>query len=954
MNHAETQQLIALFFGQVAADAYDPLRPSTLLQLSGTLVSQDDIVAALERQSARVSGHPLGAHPQGRQLLLLLQAAAGDLLARFGPMPAPVVLPTGSRVEARSESPVPLRPVVQQTDSATGLEDDAAILIAEHGVVDAHVVQRLSELAAARGMPATAVGQAIRNLAGGVQQVSQSQGSRGSAERNGHTPRVDSSMQNGGSPSRVAGPLIVEDESDALVRRFVLIGGCIFVAVLALLGLAIFLVQSGGAPPAPAPAPVAPVAGMPAPAAGVPDPAVQSPRMTLPRAETEPPGSVPDMGKLLHDLRTIADDLGEKPDEAASRFTQTAGLVCRWWPRADAGQRGALMEALVDCVYRASASDRARDAVCAALTPSASLLPTASGNIKPDDVASVVCQAGVLMRLARERDLPGTVRDWVQNESGRLLGGERPSGSRGFDAGAFMAIRQMPLRLLGDGNGDAAAAAKAFQRWFECAAALTGTSPGAERTLDAIVTDAIEAVMTSGIDVRASRSAFDVLGQLAARLRWRAGDDARLRLLAWFADARVSSAALNVVTAAIVTRSSAEGVDLTMVLPAGATPEQRAVLRDTYAHAWQIPTGVAAGGIAQAWVQAARQLLADSQNPKGPIDALILSARLAKLNEAAVNRQQQQPEAAAQAIARQASGQLIVYFNTGPAVPGGTGNDGEWALRFLTADRSTSGRKDRIRELESRGDQIGPVDAEVLAEVAMATLAPEARADAQKAATRFAGSPAMIHAALKVLPKAARLQTTASMLEALTGRPIGSASGERWFTDARRALVEKLLELLAEVGAQESADRLAAQLAESYSAMAGRQPSPGGYTDEQAGQAARDMAEAVWMVYRTEAQRHAPNPRAPLRLDEIDRRREGRLTVANGLLQQFAAEQVGCAEALAYVVTGESPGRSAAARTVIDEMNAQRRSAKSIFQQILVVEQAVTRLWMLRFGEQES
>ncbi|MBL8991287.1 MAG: hypothetical protein JNJ48_06880 [Phycisphaerae bacterium] len=662
------------------------------------------------------------------------------------------------------------------------------------------------------------------------------------------------------------------------------------------------------------------------------------------------------MGRLLRELRQAADELGAPPLAAAGgeRFGAAVKSLGRWWPRAETGQRNAMIEAIVEAVYRSTAQEAVRTAVLAALSPGATLAPGAAGVVSAEGLGPALMGAGVMARLNRERDLPPAVADWLSAEYTRLVGPDRPSGAVGFDAGATHALRLAPMRIVGDGSGESAGAQRALSVWLDAASALVGTGPNSGRMLDALVLDAIESLMTQGPSVRTSKSCFNVIGALASRLRWRAGDDSRARLLGWFSDPRVPTEALSVVTAAIVTRSSAEGVDFSMVLQASATGEQRAALREAYALAWQLSAPGGERGAAEAWLTASRELLGQPAPIGSSHEALVQAARFAVLNQGAVKRKLQQPDAVTRAVQQQSLGMIVIPINPVTGGPQTAAGDGSWALKFLAGDRTSSARRDRIRELDGFGGTIGPVDAEVLAEVAMATLAPDVRVDAQRAAARFAGSPAMVHAALKVLPRAARLQSTVQLVENLSGRPVGSAAGERWQIDARRALVEKLIELLAgqTVGYQ-SLDRLAAQLAEAYAVMAGREPSPGGYTDEQAGQAARDMAEAYWLSLRAEAGRLPAGPRSPARLDDIDHRREARFAVAGGLLQQFAVEQVGCAELLAYIVAAEAPSRADRAAEVVASMHEQRRRARTILDQVLIVERSMTRLWLVRFGEAE-
>jgi hypothetical protein len=171
--------------------------------------------------------------------------------------------------------------------------------------------------------------------------------------------------------------------------------------------------------------------------------------------------------------------------------------------------------------------------------------------------------------------------------------------------------------------------------------------------------------------------------------------------------------------------------------------------------------------------------------------------------------------------------------------------------------------------------------------------------------------------------------------------------------DARRALVARALEVLARGDERTGPDALAADLAAAYQVCAGIE-SPGSTVQlDDAPAVALAAVEKLERDLLSQARALVPNDAAPVRLDEIERRRAGRLMVATGPIQQFAAEQVTCAELVAFIVTARVPARAAEAKTIIDEMHAARNSAQHIFTQILACERAMTRLWLLYLQPRE-
>jgi hypothetical protein len=293
------------------------------------------------------------------------------------------------------------------------------------------------------------------------------------------------------------------------------------------------------------------------------------------------------------------------------------------------------------------------------------------------------------------------------------------------------------------------------------------------------------------------------------------------------------------------------------------------------------------------------------------------------------------------------SGQAPQGFIT---LSGPSSGDGVWALRFLSTEKGLPPKLERLREIERHQGAIGPIDADVLAEVALLGGG-ELRSAALKIMPAFGSSPSMLNSVLKFLPRAVRSPAMAAAIMSLAGRAAGPWNSEDWRLLARRAVIERLLELLAADSATSGVDHSAALLAESYQAAAGLTVSEAGVADEEGGKLARDAAAALFTQLHEQAVRAAPNDAAPISIDRIDQRHAARLSMARGLVQQFAADQLACAELMAFIITAERPSRAEEVRTLLAAAHAGHREASDIRVQLRVAEATMLRLWFVRLGE---
>ncbi len=954
MNPELTRTIIESFFGPPVAGASIDT-PQGVLDLPPGEHSGTAVNAAFARRLALLAAHPRSQSREAQVARNLLHNAVLSLLGI---------------ATAESASPSkPASPTAQGAPSTAPRADpqllaEAHRLLARTGTIDGAAITHLRALAVARGLPPEAATRAISMLASSSDEPARSGAAR---------PRADAARFT---------PVEPLDEGQRLVRVAVYgVGALLIILALALGGLYLLVRSTAKLPVAATPLPTPPV--------------VERELARAARAEEPPPSSEsqPDPSQILREARAAA---SATTHEAAQAFAAANDILSRWWFLLDPGQRTAASESLVEAFLRHASIPAAADQMLRALSPTQPGSGAAATALTPLDVSRAAWSAGILARLARERDLPADLGVRLAAVLEPVIGRGVAGGATSFVAGARIALTKMPLRIVSGATSapmesadaaspsaaadpltqqppaagarvaDPALAARAFERWERCTRAL-GEGPASGQQAEALVLDGLEQIMVSGPEPTEDRAVYSVIQTAIARLRWRAEDPSRRRLIAWFARPDISVADLSVATGALVRDSAAEGVDLTMTLSPLAAPEARAALRDRYAKAWSIDSATKSSGAVN-WATVARAEIAAAHTTRGLLEDLRSTAVLSLLSQAAWKKARGEVETAhtlvtievprlkALALAPAEGASLTAAF---------TATDGSWAVRFLN-DRTAGAKIASLRELESSG-ALGQADADVLIEAAFCSAAGDVRAAAQRTARRFSDNPTVLNAALKLLPRAQRSRGVAELVgfmaigntpappdipsDEASGRTIASWAAPTWPFNARRALVEALLERIARGGTGNSIDRLASALAESYARMAGEPVGPTGVSEAEAAATATGCAQRLYTTLRARCQRYPSNDRAPFTLDRLDARRAGRLAVAVGPVQAFVAEQVACVEALGYLVCAERPAAAAQSSAVLGALAQRRRNSDSIADQMKAAESAMLRLHLLRAGE---
>lgn len=795
--------------------------------------------------------------------------------------------------------------------------------------------------------------------------------------------------------------MAMNHESDeAPLKKLVLIGAAVgAVVVVGFVGVAI-VVSSGRAkpvagPPAAVAASAAPASAATGPAA-VAVPVAAASVVESSSSQAQGPG---DARVAFTDASTIVRGLQQstataKTDPAAglAKFRSAIAPLAEWWPKLDPGQRRAADAAVIEFIYTLSNAPDSAVLVIDEVQKRTRTLGAPGGQSTLDaaDVWPASWATGLLARLSVERELPRGVAARVAEALNTALGAGRVTAVATFEDGALAALRRMPPRLVAKAQTSLAgprSSAEAFKRWVEAIGRVGGDEAGVERAL----VDALEQVLIDGPEPSEDAAAYEAVEILATRIRWRETGPARARLLEWFNDGRVSIADLNALTSIVAGKSNAENISPAMILSASATTDERTQMRSAYATAWGLTKAEAKDAALAQWRTNVESFLATGvpSDVDDDVALMVTLVQATRYNEAArllwlgdgagAKRTMDEIPGTQSAMAAGASilpsGAIAPLPPVGPgsgklARTGGGGGGGgpsardggnSWGESFLRAERNIPVRIERLKAAEQLSPPLLRLDASLLVQTALFGSPAQVRLTAQQAVMKFPDDPAIVLACLDQLPVAPKVRGVSEMLERIV-RPsrLPKLGDPDWEITARRALVDRLLSMLAAQSPQAAIDQGTMLIASAYERMAGPSPSgsrggsSGGSVAESAGDRASRSARDLYAMLRLEADRLPPADRPPMTPDQVERRLSSRLAMASGPVQQFAAEQAALAEMLAYVICAERPVQSTKAREIALEMVADRRSAKHIFQQMIVTEHAMSRLWALRFGEQST
>ncbi len=899
--------------------------PFAVLGLTPQDTSPDLIILQLQRQLERVASHPEASSYEADEVRLALHAAAARLLEHAAAAPGP-----------STPEPAPSRLAMEQAVLTT---------LAHCGGWNRHAIHRLTLIAQSRGVGFDDLVEAIRGVTRPARQAPSPQPAR-------TAPRF---IEHRGRAQRELSARPTADQIDPGARRakLALLVGAGAIAALVLAAIVVVSLLNKPAPPAnPTPSQAGPAA--PPPASPTPPPVA---RRTTPNDDL----AAMSFDASLRELDACVRAAQLDPGQAAQRFGPVLEALARRWDQATPDRLAAAQNSVVDLVYvlsRSSAdADRVADALEGALAP----LHGAGPPPTPDQIRTGVLSAGVLVRLSREANLPSAFRARVARalESPAFAGA--PPAEATFQAGTTAALVSLARRLVPrDAPGDDALS-RAWVAWRD---AVLVTDPSQARR-GAIILAALEGLARSGADPARHRATTEAISLLTTSLTWRPGEEAPQRLVRWLDDPAIPSGALFAVTASLAGKSAAPGFDATMVLSAGAGESDRATLRDRLRDVWGLAAASRRPEQVREWLARADEAISrpPGDSPASRLANAIECSRLVEdaariATDAPIPRRETRVDLsklarAASAGAGAGGASAPVGGATrrpvrGPGLSGdanaGAGS-GSWPVRYAQAQSSIPARLQLLLEYAPGDEALVRVEAAMIVDAALRASPEQVRKGAVECVRRHAGHWAFVGAMLDESPTLPPTGDAIDLVRALALAPVPSAKAAGWRVEARRVLVERLLELLAQDDELGPITALEGLLAESYEArvrLLERAPEPGdGPIAPPPPEESASRARHRWRELALDC---VATGREPLRLAELDRRHAARLAIAQGRLQAFAAHQVGAVEAMAYVAAASRAHLAGDARQVLDDLGERRRRARDVTEQIEACEVAALRL----------
>ncbi|MCA9273286.1 MAG: hypothetical protein KDA31_09595 [Phycisphaerales bacterium] len=901
--------------------------PFALLGLPRRPVADNEVLQALGTRMSAIAGHARGQTPEANEIRLALHAAAAQLL---DPQLQKLLLTTSGNDESQLlPEPVPEIPsptihaeegVRESSEPIVHpLSHDVLLVVAANGGWNATAMRRLAMLAHARGIASHEIPEVISSvLANPMRSATRiARSAPASDAETTESPRIGSVL--------AASHIGLAGKASIGARLAPWVIGSITLVSLVLIWVRLTSSDADQRRNVPDGATAATSESAPsqAPTASVIPETIPT-RMT-PRDATRR------ISQLASDNRVFG-------DAELTQFRTAYESFSREWTSLSADQIGAVHDALLELLYRNSANPGNAQAILDVIGAS-----MRSFSNEPEGFRAWVMSVATMSRLSMERNLPTSIDSAIIGRLTAALGQAASGTGQSFDDAVLLALNESATKLAATSESD-----RVWRVWLEQLAAVTTAG---DDTYTAAVLDAIEQVMLTSEDPSQSRPVFQSLESLASAIKLDRGNQVSKRLLDWFANSRVTTSDLTVVMRPLIARSRADGIDESLIPPVGMGEAERGTLRSRLESVLLGKDAESVEAVAS-WMSIADQQLARSQ-PRKPAEIVARAVILSRLSAAARATLWGDRKLAESTLANLTGDvdQLISNSDPEPVDYLGGTNADEWAVKYIDAKQNIPIRQALLGELARNKRTLGPVAAEVIVRDAFLGTPATVRAQAREVVRLYADSPAILNGILEYLPRIPKIESSSELIEVVAYTRLPSVKSPAWSARARQACVDELLRRLAGIGEGQIVDSLANLLNESYGIRLG------GTAASSQGSDAIDLAQSaseLSSMWRRLAEQEVEEMSLLSDLEDLDHRSVGRLLLAEGSLDQFAAHQVTAVECMAILVIAENPGMRDEVESIQSELAQARRSSKNILEQITATETAAVKLWRLRLGRSVS
>ncbi len=685
-----------------------------------------------------------------------------------------------------------------------------------------------------------------------------------------------------------------------------------------------------------------------------PPPPRQSPAPIAPRPASPPTDDVP---KLLAQLRALPEVWDLDRPRAIDAWAECFRALGRSWVRADAETLPALHAAasrLISIVSLQSKGDEL-DAALRPLLDAATIENPIGATPDVGAIQPMIFAAGLLGRAMDRSDIsnPDRRRALAARLDERF--GPPRSDADPFTERSISAMRWIAVRLIAERSSALSEDLdESWRRWIGAAQCLARANPDAASATEFALLDIAELLVGARPSVALDVDARRALALIVESIDWHGSLAGRERLLSWLDAKTIGTPELGELLSAL----PAGALPGAAALQPSASPVERAELRRRLASAWGVAQEREVDLIAERWTDECRRRLAQRPTSNDPAVLLadaaacsLLSATAAALmrDDQATARESLRAFATRtdEASVRDKDAARVGAALTLLTAPG-VRPDGEWSARYFGAAGNNDAKLQLVTELMRSPRPLGAADADALAHAAVLGATPEIRAAAQQAGKMQAGSLPMIQALLEQSVQLPRQDGISGLISELTLESLSPVEDARWPSEARAALVARLLELAA-TGTDANLDRLAELMRESAEQQA---EEVGGASESAASSSPADAFRRLRDAWSRRASALVPGAWTTDSLESIERTAAARRALASGPIRAAVAEQASLVEIMAYAVAGERPSRAAACRAVAEEFRAASRRATSVFAQLSDGARAIVRLWGIRLARE--
>ncbi len=467
--------------------------------------------------------------------------------------------------------------------------------------------------------------------------------------------------------------------------------------------------------------------------------------------------------------------------------------------------------------------------------------------------------------------------------------------------------------------------------------------------------------------------------------RWQEGSEGARSLVALWDDPAVPTVRLAPLSRLLIEGGVAPSAASSASLSSAGTAADRAASREAFAAALGVVASSGASGFAQRWVELFEQAQELARTGQAELvaegDAQVAAA-FAVLSASASQSWAGDAESAGQSLDEveailaepfglQSGGKIDLRRFTGRA----SEPDGVWAGEYLRAGRAEEARLDLLALLTSGDAPKGPADGDVLAQAAVVGSNRSVRSAAQRAVRAHADDPFVVNGLLEIAHSASPQPDVHDLIVFVTGRELPAVRSQAWRASVRRALAERLADLIARAtptSLRESERRVRdaynARLAtrtgaaDASESQAQEAPTPGvdfrqivlGAPQSSVDRPLLETAETLWDAWADEVRDIPEGGWAKRSLNELERAREARRGFGDGRLQRFAGAQLALVEIMAYAMVAERPSRGTEIELIVQSCAQDWRAASRVTEQLRIAERAMARLWRLRLAPEDD